>query len=255
MQVLYQKEGAIATITINRPDARNALNDQVRTELYKALQAANSDSEARGVIITGGKEVFSAGADIQDISRASAIEMFYRQGLQRIVHLIETIPKPVVAAISGYALGGGCELALGCDVRIAAETAVLGQPEIRIGIIPGGGGTQRLARLVGAGRAKDLIFSGRMIDAEEAYRIGLVEAVVPLEKLFEEAEKRMHGYIRHGAVAVGAAKLAVNTGLDVDKYSGDMLENLCFSLLFATEDQKEGMQAFLEKRKPEFKGR
>lgn len=189
------------------------------------------------------------------MSQASAVEIFYRQGMQRIVNLIESMPKPVMAVISGYALGGGCELALGCDMRIASETAILGQPEIRIGIIPGGGGTQRLARLVGLGRAKDLISSGRMIDAAEAYRIGLVEAVVPADKLFEEAEKRMVTYIRHGAVAVGAAKLAINTGIDVDKNSGDMLESLCFALLFATEDQKEGMQAFLEKRKPEFKGR
>lgn len=255
MKVLYEKQGPIAVITINRPEARNALNEEVRNELYNALQEVNGDGAVRGVIITGGREVFSAGADIQAMSRATAVEVFYRQGLQRIIHLIETMPKPVLAAISGYALGGGCELALGCDVRIASETAVFGQPEIRIGIIPGGGGTRRLARLVGPGQAKDLIFSGRMIEAAEAYRIGLVEAVVPLDKLMEEAEKRMNSYIRHGAVALGAAKLAVNTGMDLDRTSADILENLCFALLFATEDQKEGMRAFLEKRKPEFKGK
>ncbi len=255
MEVLYRKDGPVVTITINRPEAKNALNEQVRAALYEALCRARDDAAVRGVIITGGTEVFSAGADIGAMAGASAVQMLYRQGLQRIVHLIESMPKPVIAAISGYALGGGCELALGCDVRIASDTAVLGQPEIRIGIIPGGGGTQRLARLVGAGRAKDLIFSGRMIDAAEAYRIGLVEAVVPMEQLFTEAEKRMHSYIRHGAVALGVAKMAVNTGLDLGKQAGDLLEYLCFALLFATEDQKEGMRAFLEKRKPDFRGR
>lgn len=259
MLVIYEKEGPIATITINRPEARNALNDQVRSELYEALTKANSDPEVRGVILTGGKEVFSAGADIPAMAKSSAVEMFSRRatlrGTQQVIQLMETMPKPVMAVISGYALGGGCELALGCDVRIASDTAVLGQPEIRIGIIPGGGGTQRLARLVGLGRAKDIIFSGRMVEAAEALRIGLVEEVVPANQLFETARKKMGSYVRHGAMALAAAKLAINTGNNVDINSGDSLENFCFSLLFATEDQKEGMAAFLEKRKPEFKGR
>ncbi len=252
--VFYEKETPVAVITINRPEARNALNDQVREELFKALEAANADKEIKGVMITGGNEIFSGGADIQAMAGQSAVAMFYRQGLHRVVHLIETMPKPVMAVISGYALGGGCELALACDVRIASETAMMGQPEIRLGIIPGGGGTQRLARLVGTGRAKDLIFSGKIIDAQEAHRIGLVEDVVPVEQLFETAREKMHSYIRHGSVATAAAKLSINTGMDIDQQSGDVLEKLCFALLFATEDQKEGMQAFLEKRKPEFKG-
>ncbi len=253
--VLYQKDGAIATLTLNRPEARNALNEQVRTELYEALEKANVDEEVRGIIITGGKEVFSGGADIQAMSQASAVEIFYRQGLQKVVNRIETMPKPVIASIAGYALGGGCELALACDVRIAADNAVLGQPEIRLGIIPGGGGTQRLARQVGAGHAKDIIFSGRMVNADEAQQIGLVEYTVPADNLEEETVNRMNKYIRHGGVAVGASKIAINTGSNVDLQSGDTLENLCFSLLFATEDQKEGMKAFLEKRKPEFKNK
>jgi len=255
VNVLYHKEGPVGVITINRPEVKNALNEQVRAELFEALQSANSDQAVRGVILTGGTEFFSAGADIQAMANASAVDVFYRQGLLQVISLMEKMPKPVIAAISGYALGGGCELALGCDLRVATETAVLGQPEIRIGIIPGGGGTVRLARLVGAGRAKDIIFSGRMVDATEAYSIGLVEMLVPVEKLMEESQKKMHSYIRHGGVALGAAKLAVNTGLDMDKYSADLLENSYFALLFATEDQKEGMRAFLEKRKPEFRGR
>lgn len=254
MSVKFELHDSIALITINRPEAKNALNDQVRESLYEALSRAAGDAAVRGVMITGGKEVFSAGADIQALAGATAVQVLYRRGLQRLVRLIEEMAKPVMAVIGGYALGGGCELALACDIRIAAENAVFGQPEIRLGIIPGGGGTQRLARLVGMGRAKDLIFSGRLIDAAEALRIGLVEAVVPLEELFSAAEEKMRSYIRHGAVAIGAAKLAINTGMNVDRQSGDVLENLCFSLLFATADQKEGMHAFLEKRKPVFKG-
>ena len=230
MPVLFELRDSIAVITINRPEAKNALNEQVRNSLYEALSRAAGDAAVRGVMITG-EEVFSAGADIQAMAGATAVQVFYRRGLQRLVRLIEEMPKPVMAVISGYALGGGCELALACDIRIAAENAVLGQPEIRLGIIPGGGGTQRLARLVGAGRAKDLIFSGRLIEAAEALSIGLVEAVVPVAELFATAEKKMRSYIRHGAVALGAAKLAVNTGMNVDRQSGDVLENLCFSLL------------------------
>lgn len=165
------------------------------------------------------------------------------------------MPKPIIAAISGFALGGGCELALGCDIRIAADTAQLGQPEIRLGIIPGGGGTQRLTRLVGTAKAKDLIFSGKIIDAQEALRIGLVDEVVPADQLAEAAMKKMKGYLRNGAVALAAAKLSINAGVNVDLHTGDLLEKLNFSLLFASEDQKEGMKAFIEKRKADFKGK
>jgi len=253
--VLYQKEDAVATLTLNRPEARNALNEQVRSELYEALKEAEQDEAVRGVIITGGPEVFSGGADIRGMVDASAVDVFYRKGLTRVVRLIEAIPKPIIAAVSGYALGGGCELALACDLRIATESVVLGQPEIRLGIIPGGGGTQRLARLVGLSRAKDIIFSGRFVEAQEAYQIGLVDEVVPVSKLMETCQNKMNSYIRHGAVALGAAKLAINTGINTDIDSADKMEQLSFALLFSTEDQNEGMKAFLDKRKAEFKGK
>lgn len=253
--IKYEVEDLIATITINRPEARNALNDQVRVELYQSLEDANKDPEVHGIIITGGENYFSAGADIQVMSEKTAVEMLYREGLHKVVHYIESIPKPVMAVISGFALGGGCELALACDVRIATNTAVFGQPEVRVGIFPGGGGTQRLSRLVGYSHAKDIIFSGRTVDAEEAYRIGLVSEVVPVNKMTEASRERMKTYIRNGAVTIAAAKIAINTGANIDTRSGDILEKFAFSLMFSTEDQKEGMRAFLEKRKAEFKGR
>lgn len=253
--IKYELEESIATITINRPEARNALNDQIRAELYQSLEDANNNPEVRGIIITGGENHFSAGADIQVMSQKTAVEMLYREGLHKVVHYIESIPKPVMAVISGFALGGGCELALACDVRVATETAVFGQPEVRVGIFPGGGGTQRLSRIVGHSQAKDIIFSGRTVDAIEAFRIGLVSAVVPVDKMVEESRKRMKTYIRNGAVTIAAAKLAINAGANIDTRSGDLLEKFAFSLMFSTEDQKEGMRAFLEKRKAEFKGR
>jgi len=253
--IRYTKENGVGIIKIHRPEARNALNNQVREEIYEVLVEAETDSDVGGLIITGGTEYFSGGADIKAMAEQDAISMFYRKGLQRVVEAIEKIPKPVIAAISGFALGGGCELALGCDIRIASETAQLGQPEIRLGIIPGGGGTQRLTRLVGISRAKDLIFSGKIIDAQEAYRIGLVDEVVPGDQLAEAAMKRMKSYLKHGAVAIAAAKLSINAGSDMNLCSGDLFEKLCFSILFASEDQKEGMKAFMEKRKPEFKGK
>lgn len=250
----YEQADRIGIIQIHRPEAKNALNDQVRAELLACLEQANSDTDVRGVIITGGRDVFSGGADIKAMAKATPADMLFRQGLSRIVAFIESMPKPVIAAISGYALGGGCELALACDIRIASETAVLGQPEIRIGIIPGGGGTQRLAHLVGASKAKDMIFSGRQVKADEAYRMGLVDQVVPEEQLLEKAREKMQSYICHGAVSLAVAKQAIITGLNVDINSGDLLEKICFSLLFGTEDQKEGIQAFIEKRKANFKG-
>lgn len=253
--IRYTKENGVGIITIYRPEARNAINAQVREEIYDVLVEAETDPEVGGLIITGGPDVFSGGADIKAMAEQDAISMFYRKGLQRVVEMIEKMPKPVIAAISGFALGGGCELALGCDLRIASESAQMGQPEIRLGIIPGGGGTQRLARLVGVSKAKDLIFSGRIINAQEALQIGLVNEVVPVEQLAEAAMKKMQSYLRNGAVALAAAKLSINAGLNVDLYAGDLFEKLSFSILFASEDQKEGMKAFIEKRKAEFKGK
>lgn len=249
------KEG-IGTITLNRPEVLNALNSQVFGELAEAAAALGENDEVRVVLLTGGPKVFAAGADIKQMVETTAVEMALTdKPSHRALQTIENLPKPVIAVIAGYALGGGLELALTADIRIAADNAQLGLPEIKLGIIPGAGGTQRLPRLIGAGRAKELIFSGDFISAEEAWRIGLVNKVVPVENLFEEAEKLAKKLAGRGAVALRMAKSAVNEGLRMDLEAGIRYEHQCFSLLFATEDQKEGMRAFIEKRKPQFKGK
>lgn len=246
----------IGTITLNRPEVLNALNSQVFNELAEAAAALGDNDEVRVVLITGGPKVFAAGADIKQMVETTAVEMALTdKPSHRALQIIENLPKPVIAVIVGYALGGGLELALTADIRIAADNAQLGLPEIKLGIIPGAGGTQRLPRLIGAGRAKELIFSGDFISAEEAWRIGLVNKVFPVENLFEEAEKLAKKLAGRGAVALRMAKSAVNEGLRMDLEAGIRYEHQCFSLLFATEDQKEGMRAFVEKRKPQFKGK
>lgn len=254
--ILVNVEEGIATVTLNRPEVLNALNNQVFNDLADAALALGADDSVRVVIITGGNKVFAAGADIGQMASATAVDVSTgdRPSL-RAFNLIESMPKPVIAAISGYALGGGCELALVADVRIAADNAQLGLPEIKLGILPGGGGTQRLPRLIGSGRAKELIFSGDFISAEEAWRIGLVNKVVPADQLFEEALKMAKRFAARGAVALNMAKSAVNEGLRMDLEAGLQYEHKCFSLLFATEDQKEGMKAFIEKRQAKFQGR
>lgn len=254
--ILVNVEEGIATVTLNRPKVLNALNNQVFNDLADAALALGADDSVRVVIITGGNKVFAAGADIGQMASATAVDVSTgdRPSL-RAFHLIESMPKPVIAAISGYALGGGCELALVADVRIAADNAQLGLPEIKLGILPGGGGTQRLPRLIGSGRAKELIFSGDFINAEEAWRIGLVNKVVPADQLFEEALKMAKRFAARGAVALNMAKSAVNEGLRMDLEAGLQYEHKCFSLLFATEDQKEGMKAFIEKRPAKFQGK
>lgn len=249
------KEG-IATITLNRPEVLNALNSQVFNELAEAAIQLGGDDSVRVVLITGGPKVFAAGADIKQMVEMTAVDMALTdKPSHRAFHLLENMPKPVIAVIAGYALGGGLELALTADFRIAADNAQLGLPEIKLGILPGAGGTQRLPRLIGAGLAKELIFTGDFIDAQEAYRIGLVNKVVPVDELFTEAEKLAGKLARRGAVALRLAKSAVNEGLRMDLEAGIRYEHQCFSLLFATEDQKEGMRAFIEKRTPQFKGR
>jgi len=249
------KEG-IGIITLNRPEVLNALNSQVFQELAEAATALGADDQVRVVIITGGPKVFAAGADIKQMVETGAVEMALTdKPSHRALSIIENLPKPVIAAIAGYALGGGLELALAADIRLAADNAQLGLPEIKLGIIPGAGGTQRLPRLIGAGRAKELIFTGDFISAEEAWRIGLVNKVVPVEELLVEAEKLAKRIAERGAVALRMAKSAINEGLRMDLEAGIRYEHQCFSLLFATEDQKEGMRAFVEKRKPQFKGR
>ncbi len=250
---LESKDG-IGTIRLERPPM-NALNTQVQEELRQAAQEAAADSGIRAVIVWGGEKVFAAGADITEFTRVTAQEMTVRAGaLSSAFDSVARIPKPVVAAITGYALGGGCELALACDWRVVAEDAKLGQPEIKLGLIPGAGGTQRLARLVGPARAKDLIFTGRMVDAAEALRIGLADRVVPATEVYGAAEDLVRPFVTGPALALRAAKQAIDGGLAVDLASGLALESHLFAALFATDDRVEGATAFVEKRKPGFTG-
>lgn len=254
--ILVKIEEGIGTITLNRPEVLNALNSQVFTELGEAANELSADESVRVVIITGGDKVFAAGADIKQMATATAVDVSTSVRPSLIAfNRIENMHKPVIAAIAGYALGGGCELTLTADVRIAADNAQLGFPEIKLGILPGGGGTQRLPRLIGAGKAKELIFSGDFISAEEALRIGLVNKVVPADQLLIEAKKMAKKFASRGAVAIQMAKTCINEGLQMDLDTGLQYEHKCFSLLFATEDQKEGMKAFIEKRRPNFKGK
>jgi enoyl-CoA hydratase/carnithine racemase len=251
---LETKDG-IGTIRLERPPM-NALNAQVQEELREAATAATTNNDIRAVVVYGGEKVFAAGADIKEMAQMSYVDMAARAGaLSSAFDAIARIPKPVVAAITGYALGGGCELALACDWRVAAQDAKLGQPEITLGVIPGAGGTQRLARLIGPARAKDIIMSGRFVGAEEAAAIGLVDKVVPAEEVYEAAVALVRAYTNGPAQALRAAKLAVDGGLQLDLASGLSWESQLFASLFATEDRREGMAAFIEKRKPDFSGR
>ncbi|MEE6257499.1 enoyl-CoA hydratase/isomerase family protein [Plantactinospora sonchi] len=245
----------IGTVRLDRPPM-NALNTQVQEELREAGGIVAADPEVRAVIVYGGEKVFAAGADIKEMADMSYVDMAQRAAdLSSALGAFARIPKPVVAAITGYALGGGCELALACDWRVVAEDAKLGQPEIRLGIIPGAGGTQRLARLVGPARAKELIMSGRMVDAAEALRIGLADRVVPADQVYAEAVAMVKPYVTGPAQALRAAKLAVDGGLEMDLASGLAWESQLFAALFATDDRREGMAAFVAKRKPDFTGR
>jgi enoyl-CoA hydratase/carnithine racemase len=245
----------IGTIRLERPPI-NALNEQVQEELRAAATEASGNAEVRAVVVYGGEKVFAAGADIKEMLDMSYTDMVNRAGaLSSSLDALARIPKPVVAAITGYALGGGCEIALACDWRVAAEDAKLGQPEIKLGIIPGAGGTQRLPRLIGPARAKDLIMSGRSISAQEALVIGLVDKVVPAAEVYDAAVAMVRQYTDGPAQALRAAKLAIDGGLDLTLAAGSAWETQLFSGLFATEDRREGMAAFAEKRKPNFSNR
>ncbi len=254
--LLFDVTDGIAHVTINRPDKLNALNDQVMAELGQAADRIAAEASIRGVILTGaGPKAFVAGADIADLAKQGPFDGKARalRG-QAVLRRLETCGKPVVAAINGFALGGGCELALACHIRIASENAKFGQPEVKLGIAPGYGGTQRLPRLVGKGRALQLILTGEMIDAAEAYRIGLVNKVVPAADLAAESEKLLRGILATSPLAVRLALEAVERGLDMSLDEGLLLEANHFGLLAATADMKEGLTAFLEKRAAKFTG-
>jgi enoyl-CoA hydratase/carnithine racemase len=254
--VLYEKKGSIAYVTVNRPKVLNALNTPTWTDLQTAVEDAKADALVRGVILTGaGDKAFIAGADISELANVDAYgaEESSRFG-QGVLDLIENLGKPVIAAINGFALGGGCETAMACTMRIAAEHARFGQPEVKLGLLPGGGGTQRLPRLVGKGRALQLILTGETISAQEAYRIGLVNEVVPAANLIARAETILKQISANAPIAVKFSLEAANKGMDTSQAEGFALEASYFGICAATEDKKEGTSAFLEKRAPKFHG-
>ena len=251
--VLLEKKGNIAIATINRPKALNALNSEVLEDLNELVDLVNADEEIRAMILTGsGEKSFVAGADIAEMSTLTKAEgeAFGKKG-NDVFRKLETMPIPTIAAINGFALGGGCELSMSCDIRICADTAVFGQPETGLGITPGFGGTQRLARLVSPGMAKQMIYGAKNITADEALRIGLVNAVYPLADLMAAAEKLATTIAKNAPIAVRACKKAINEGLQVDMDQAIVIEEKAFGSCFETADQKEGMGAFLEKRKHE----
>jgi enoyl-CoA hydratase/carnithine racemase len=255
--VLYEKGGSIAHITVNRPKVLNALNHGTWADLRTAFLDARDDAAVRGVILTGGGDkAFIAGADISELAHVSAVEAEESSSFgQEVLNLVENLGKPVIAAINGFALGGGCETAMACTIRIASENAKFGQPEVKLGLLPGGGGTQRLPRLVGKGRALQLILSGELISAQEAYRIGLVNEVVPAGQVVSRAEAILKQIFGNAPIAVKYSLDAVNKGLETSQSEGLALEASFFGLCAATEDKREGTSAFLAKRAPQFQGR
>jgi enoyl-CoA hydratase len=255
--LIYGKKGAIAYVTLNRPKVLNALNKSVIAELRTVFEDSRDDSAVRGIILTGaGDKAFAAGADINEVLNDTPIEAEEKTRLgQAVTNLIENLGKPVVAAVNGFALGGGCELSMACTIRLAAESAKFGLPEVKLGIMPGYGGTQRLSRLVGKGLALQLILSGGMISAQEAYRIGLVNEVVPSAELISRAEAILNLIGANAPQSIKFALEAVNKGLETSLAEGLLIEASLFGILAATEDKKEGTSAFLAKRAPRFQGR
>jgi len=252
--ILTTKQDGYAIVQLNRPEVLNALNIKLMEELVAALELLDKDDDVRAIIVTGNEKAFGAGADIKEMADASAVEMLIRDQFARWDR-IRKIKKPLIAAVSGFALGGGCELAMTCDIIIASETAKFGQPEINIGVMPGAGGTQRLTRAVGKYKAMEMVLTGKTISAEEAMRRGLVVKVVPVEYYLEEAKALAKEIASKPPVAVRLAKEAVLKAFDTTIEAGLEYERKNFYLLFATEDQKEGMKAFVEKRKAEWKGK
>jgi len=254
--VLYEKRNGIAYVTVSRPTVLSALNTPTWADIRTAFEDARDDTGVHGVILTGaGNKAFIAGADISELAHATALdaERASRFG-QEILNLIENLGKPVIAAVNGFALGGGCETAMACTIRIAVDTAKFGQPEVSLGLVPGGGGTQRLPRLVGKGRALQLILSAEMISAQEAYRIGLVNEIVPAADLLPRAEAILRKIASNAPMAVKFALTAVNKGLETSQGEGLLLEASYFGLCAGTEDKTEGTSAFVEKRPPQFRG-
>lgn len=254
--IIYETRDNVAWITLNRPEALNAINNKMREELTQVLEQARDDNTIHVVAITGmGDRAFCAGADISELPKLSSADQLRRHGRKQPHYLIREIPKPIITMVNGLALGGGCEMVLASDIAIASENAQFGQPEIRIGVIPGAGGTQLLPRVIGEKRAKELIFTGRSITASEALQMGLVNQVVPQEKLRETTENLIAVLLRRSPVILKIAKLAVNRALETTLLPGLVCERDLFALCFGTEDQKEGAKAFLEKREPSYKGR
>ena len=251
--ILLEKKGLYAVATINRPKALNALNSEVLSDLDELVQTVSADADIRALVITGsGEKAFVAGADIGEMSTLTPAEgeAFGKHG-NDVFRKLETLPIPTIAAVNGFALGGGCELSMSCDIRLCADTAVFGQPEAGLGITPGFGGTQRLARLVSPGMAKQLIYTAKNIKADEAYRIGLVNAIYPLDELLPAAEKMAETIAKNAPIAVRACKKAINEGLEAKMDDAVVIEEKLFGSCFQTADQIEGMSAFLEKRKHE----
>ncbi len=256
MAVEVTREGAVAIVVVNRPDALNALNSATNEELLATARSLSTDESVRAVVLTGGGEkAFVAGADIPEMATFDAEQARRSSALgQSVMSAIEAAPQPWVAAVNGFALGGGCELALACDIRLASENAKFGQPEINLGITPGFGGTQRLPRIVGQGWAKYLVLSGRHIRADEALRIGLVQAVFPKDELMTRAKRLAEDLAAKSPLAMRCCKAAVRAAADTDIATGQAIERDLFGLVFATEDHAEGMSAFLEKRTPVYGG-
>lgn len=253
--VKTEVQGRVAILTLNRPKALNALNDAVISELYAALKQFDNDADIGAMVLTGNEKAFAAGADIAAMQGLTYMDVYKGDFLGGDWQALKSIRKPVIAAVAGYALGGGCELAMLCDIIIAADNARFGQPEIKLGVIPGYGGTQRLPRAIGKAKAMDLALTGRMMDAEEAERSGLVSRVVPADKLLEEAIEAATIIASMSLPSVLMAKECINTAYEASLEDGLLFERRNFHALFSTEDQKEGMSAFLEKRKAAFKHR
>ncbi|HJZ46024.1 MAG TPA: enoyl-CoA hydratase-related protein [Roseiflexaceae bacterium] len=252
--VLHETTGAVATLTLNRPKALNALSPELMAELAAAIEALDADEAVRCIVLTGGPRVFAAGADIKAMAERTPAGMVEARSFATWER-IRRCRKPIIAAVSGYALGGGCELAMQCDLIVASETAQFGQPEINIGIMPGAGGTQRLARAIGPYRAMEMVLTGRMLSAREAYAAGLVNRIAPIEGFLAEAQRLAAEIAERAPIAVRLAREALRYGVETTVREGLEIERRNFYLLFDTEDQKEGMHAFVEKRKPEYRGK